>query len=342
MYGFPIEFTEENKEDEIVSILFALENIDILNTEPFTSITKDNVLSLYKIKKNNSANYQEEISFIASFFYEIKDQLKTFSVNELISVLSSPKLKLDNEYSLLLFIKEMININKEYSILLLYLKSEYLLLKEIPEFIEIIDLLDPSSIGKLWPMFREHYLYSKPSQTIFENNIRFNPIKINYNESDKWNGLFSYYQKQCNGDIISNGYVKITASSHINGDINKLINSSTDFDSKNIYDQYIQIDLLKGYLNLSAYEIQNPSCWGINLKNWKLEGLTKDNEWVLIDEKENDNSLLYDNTIHTFFVKPNCYCKSFKLTQTGPNHKGNYHIGLARIEFFGLITFYEC
>ena len=51
IYGFLIEFSEANKNDEIVSVLFSLGNNEIFNTEAFSTITKENVFSLHKIKK---------------------------------------------------------------------------------------------------------------------------------------------------------------------------------------------------------------------------------------------------------------------------------------------------
>ena len=335
MYGFPISLNDsKNNEDEILSILFSLGNIEIFNTETFKNITMENAISLFHLKKKNNADYQNEIDFISSYFYAFKEELKTFDVNDLSAILNSSNLTIENEYSLFTFIKEMIAINASYTPLLLYLKPEFIPQQYIEEFVSLIDSLDESYIKTLWPMLRNHYL---------QNNQSYLPsrhlgISIYYNESQPWDGLFSYYKKK-NGvsDIISNGYISINSTSQGSGNINSIINSMSDFDTNNSPNQTIQITF-NNYFCLKAYQILTPSSLDENLRSWIIEGLNINDEWVKLDERNDDFHLVERNQQHLFNISNNIeFCRSFRLIQTGVNHGNSNFLSLARIEFYGIL-----
>ena len=334
MYGFsiPLSDSQEN-EDEILSILFSLGNIEVFNTETFKNITKDNVKSLLRLKKNNKADYQSEIDFLANYFYEFIDDLKTLEVDDLSRILSSSNLTLESEYSLFTFIKDMISINQSYTPLLLYLKPEFIPPNALEELVSVIDTLNESYISTLWPMLRKHYIngYSKYSPS------RHLGIVIPYNESAPWNGLFAYYKNYYHSDnIVKGGQVSIKSSSHGSGNLQYIINSDDNFETSNNQNEWILINI-PHYFCLKNYRIQTTQSFNDNLRSWVIECKNEKDEWVTIDERKDDFSLVDRNQAQLFNVSSYSFYKTFRLRQTDVNHANSHFLSIGRIEFYGFL-----
>ena len=112
------------KDDELITIFILLKNKELIESME-TELTIDNLYEQITRKSKLSMNIDKEIEFGASHFEEIKQNDK-FSLSQWIAFVSSNKLKLSNEKSLLDFIMNKINDDKQYFILLKFIHCEFL------------------------------------------------------------------------------------------------------------------------------------------------------------------------------------------------------------------------
>ena len=103
--------------------------------------------------------------------------------------------------------------------------------------------------------------------------------------------------------------------------------------------QYILLEILKGYFSLSSYLIRSPDHdpyeWP-HLKNWTLYGSTNKNEWEVLDRRKTSelNGKLITKTFQCQYNCNNFY-KYFLIYQEEVGYEGTYGFGFRRLDLFG-------
>ena len=104
---------------------------------------------------------------------------------------------------------------------------------------------------------------------------------------------------------------------------------------------WICLDLLDKTLVLSAYTLRHYASWDIEaLRNWRLEGSLTGQEWALLREHENDESLNAKGKACTWTVdhdKAAC-CRPyrmFRILQTAENSNKHHYLACSGWELYG-------
>ena len=335
--GQSIPFTEQEMNHEISTVLLALGNNEILSTPPYKAIKLDNVMDMIKIKKENNALYEDELNFCALNFEELKEQLmdsNVLAISDYSMIFTSEKLRLQNEYSLLSFIKEKMDSDNEYFILLKHVKSEYLTDLQMKEFVRIVDTLEIEKIGSLWTSLRERYLNQCPSA--LENRHR--DILYAYNGHDKWNGIIAGLRKKSGGNnIVDEKIIQMEANSISQGSIKSLTDGSEDVMTSDTNNSYFIFDFFDKKVEVSSYSLKSPTNMSRYMKSWKLEGSNDKSSWAIIDEKNNLSDLTSSGREFTYRVNSSLPYRYIRIMQISPNTNNSYNFALRQIEFFGLL-----
>jgi hypothetical protein len=167
-----------------------------------TVLNKSNVISRFIQKFSRRAPFEEELTLIASHFYEL-GSIESFSVEQLEIILQNEYLKLESEDWLLHFIR---SLGSDYHILLRYIRCEFPACESMPLYVESISLGDVDSI--LWFSVCRRLLRSQP---LFISSERFPTGQIPILGS-RLDGSLRYVTNECAGNIHKKGSVVVTAS----------------------------------------------------------------------------------------------------------------------------------
>ena len=127
-------------------------------------------------------------------------------------------------------------------------------------------------------------------------------------------------------------------------EVNAVLDESPDtyFSSQGSANNYIQIRIMYGKLQLTHYEMMS---WknannGTCPESWVVEGSLDDETWFEIDRVEHDRSLLAPNSCNLFKVKTQPPAFNYiRITQLDTCHPKNKRFILSRLELFGI--YYE-
>lgn len=91
------------------------------------------------------------------------------------------------------------------------------------------------------------------------------------------------------------------------------------------------------------YSIRSRPCGSNNfhLKSWVIEGSNDQNNWIVLDYRNNIDKLNNKSAFSTFkineYYSKNDFYRFLRLRQTGPNTAGNHQLCLSSLEYFGSI-----
>lgn len=169
-------------------------------------------------------------------------------------------------------------------------------------------------------------------------------IPILYEEKGEFKGIINYLKKNSKGDIENE--ISVTSSSTF----------STSYDPRNIliyYDKakrflsednenfWICIDfkehrVIPTNYTIKTFELSQNSA---HPKSWIIEASNDNDNWDVIDERNNCPFLNGRNFIHTFIIN-NQNLKSYRyirMRQTKPNWTESIYLMISCIEFFGTL-----
>ena len=161
----------------------------------------------------------------------------------------------------------------------------------------------------------------------------------------KFNGFFKYVANTLKDTSANNQIFELTSSPEHTVDkivhsVSNLLNDTEDslFISQGQNDEYIQLKLLKGTLQLTHYSMMSSTDAnkGTCPESWIVEGSTDSETWMEIDNVQHDRSLQAQSAIQLF--KVNSICPPFKyirIKQIDTCHPKNKRFVLARLELFG-------
>lgn len=174
-------------------------------------------------------------------------------------------------------------------------------------------------------------------------------IDFDYNENNRFKGIISFIGNGNPKNLVDEGVIDIT-NSKLWGDNKRylpknVVNYEDDnlwFDSANKPNSWLCINFKEKKIKPSYYSIKSNNGGGKNnahLKNWVIEG-SKDNvNWVILDERKNEESLNDRTASNTFKIQHNFENDEFyqyiKIRQTGLNTSNGNQLYFGSIEFFG-------
>ena len=137
--------------------------------------------------------------------------------------------------------------------------------------------------------------------------------------------------------------VKMTSSESSFGDPMSVLSSTLDFwETTVLHDRWIQCEFLDGYVEVTSYSLRhcydNFVSYYQYMKGWKLEGLTLDGEWIMLDEESDTTGLQDEGKVATFTLPQRSPAvKAIKITQS--SNGGQDGMALGRFEIFGQYHF---
>lgn len=323
----------------------------------------------------DSINYPYIIDYVSSHFYLIDEkQLLQLPKSIIYSIITNKNLKLINEDQLLTFIEQVFS-KEEYeenmtdstyseeeddeniSIANFYETVNFMELStdKFNEFIESFQSNEMTQMlwHKLSACFYTNYI--KSSKKDYNNRYFVSNCNIEFdgNEINSLKGIIHKLTEESGGNVEDKGEVKVT-SSPPNG--NDLVSKNVvDFDdnqnyfqSKNEQNSWIKYDFKERKVKPTYYSIKTRPDGGKgdnHPKNWVIEGSNsgEDEDWKILDSRNNVSILDDSNVIHTFEIKNHLNddesFRFLRLRQTGPNtQNGNYYfLTLSALEYFGIL-----
>ncbi|KAK8839282.1 hypothetical protein M9Y10_032214 [Tritrichomonas musculus] len=357
---------QSNEIEFIIKVIEILGNSDleIMQDNNSNQITIDNVFSLIQEHENFSIfykkNYENEIEFISSHFYEICDshyeELKIIQYTTLMQIIEHDHLHLKNEDQLLKFINKIYIENNKYSNLYENVLFANVTSKAMTEFLSIFDYNDLTHL--LWSTLSsrlekeiitkieskiERYKTDQNQETNNDNNLNIKSFL--YKEGQELNGIFRYLKQKTGQNIHDNGTISISTNTfHSRHHPKNLV----DLDTNNCYwtgntsiNAWVCFDFKNMKVEISSYSINsdNRNPGGSQIKNWVLEVSNDEKNWTEIDEHSNYDGLNGNNIIKTFNVKPNNFSRFVRIRQTGDYYGyPNVFLVIKSIEFYGKLS----
>lgn len=371
--GYEIEINEKlSHKIRLLAIMLGNEEIykKINNIYP-DYINENNIDSciqylqcFYKVP--NSFEDDRIIQFIASHFHSI-DQLKLLSLPKcvLYSIISSEKLKIENEDSIYLFIKQAFNnindtcndkniYDDDISIMQFYELIDFSSLSQ-KNFYDFIDNFDPTLMSTfLWNRLKKcFYLTFGKIRSVSTENlpIRYSPkiITLPYNEnnSNGFDGIIHYYTNKCGGNVHDLRIIDITSTplnsySQLPKYAADLDNVKSYFCSANIRDSWLCYDFRDRKVKPTYYSIRSTRDYAKgyhHLKNWCIEGSNDNKDWKILDARNDETSLDDRSASNTFKIQSslgeNEYYRYLRIRETGANTYGQYNLIFSALEYFG-------
>jgi hypothetical protein len=291
--------------------------------------------------KENRGNCDAELEFIASHFYMFDsselEQLKSFGVNLLESILSSENLLLKDEDSLVDFIS---SLGGEFSTLYNYVHCRFLTLTGINKFISSISSEEINSC--IWGSVCRRLQYEVCDWNLHDK--RFAEMRIGEAfpfEGNEWDGILSHLAKDCDGNVHEKGIVNITASSEGSGKCWQVTNHgwSGYWYSANVPDSWICFDFIEKSVSLRYYTLKSHNGMRNWFTQWEIEGSNDGNDWESLDSR-NTRDLCGKSIAKSYQclkVDRIKYFRFIRMRQTGKTNDNEDHLILCNIEFFGIV-----
>ena len=112
------------------------------------------------------------------------------------------------------------------------------------------------------------------------------------------------------------------------------------YQTRDITNSWMCFEFKKHQIIPSNYTIRSYNSANHNhLKNWVFEGSTDNNNWIILDQQENNSFLNGSSLVHSFQISnKNLDQQSFKylrIRQTGQNWINQNYLMMNSIEFYG-------
>lgn len=325
------------------------ESIEIYTPNFNESATLDNVLEKIKMHKKYShlysSQYEQDIDFISTNFFNLtesnEETIFHLGKDTIERIISNPNLVLDSESQLLKFINQLYYNNHEYATFYEYVDFLNVSEQDIGEFISIFMIDDITT--EMWRGLscRLQKEINKNENIKFKHNHRY---LFPYVKGKEFTGIFNFFRNALKGYFNEN--IKVESSSINNSSESFVPSNCTLFESQS--NVFASNDLPNSWIsfNFGKYRII-PNCYTIrssqhkmnalHLKSWVIEGSNDNENWTILDTRQNDNFLNGNSNMATYNIN-NESCKSFyclRLRMTGPNHGNNNILYFHSIEFYG-------
>lgn len=341
------------------SIPFVTEILSKLGTEKiYTETTKkeitidnvfDRILCHERSKNFYFSNYQNEVDFLSSNFFLIKEsdeeKLESLQFDALENIFNNSNLQLETEDQLLKIVNRLYLKNPTFSKLYEYVDFINVEISTINEFISIFDMNDMTN-GTWNNLLKRFKREIKINKNDFSTRIHIikkkeeEGIEFKFNGKE-FDGIFNYLRKNSN----INEEVNIMKSSDGGGgDFFNLFvyeNQSFELCTNCSSNEWICIELKKHQVIPTYYSVKSHggSQGSYHPRSWVIEGSNDNSNWVEIDEQKNCPYLNGSHLSHSFPIKnENQQEFSFirmKLTDT--NWRSDNYLSISRFELYGYL-----
>lgn len=302
--------------------------------------------------------YNVIIDEIASHFDEI-DEKYFFDMNEILlnSILSSQKLKIENEDSLLsvllnrrkYILSNQSNDDNQHQFYIEKIEFEYLSEDGIKNFLNEIEF-DEISFD-VWSQIKKRLIL--PVQIKTNNNQRHKnqpkSVTYKYNSSNPFCGILDHLSKVSNGNIQKNNTVEITCSNLSCGQYYDIVDFQNEIGHTHVAGnpspRWLRIDFRTRKIQIDSYmiksghtneEVDNK----YYLKSWKVEISSDGNKWDSVDERTNVSELNGNYKMHVFNL--NKITDPFRfiriITDQGNWTDDSHGFSIGKIELYGNIV----
>jgi hypothetical protein len=339
--GNSINFNKYNL-DSIFSILDSFDSSSLLrlisDKFPVPQTISESIKFLQRVKlvhysSSLTEHFSKSISLLAKNLTEIPlEVFNSLSLSVLENIFSSEYLRIPNEDFLFELISHLIEIDSNrrslYHFLLFPNVSTHLLKHQFSNL--KVEDLDADLLEKIKSRL---FFDFKTEQMKHLLKRYFATIEITNHK-----GIISFLRKQ-NPNLVS-----IKASSSINpskfpAELLFTYDGST-FRTRNNSNSYIDISFPSHQVSISNYFIRSigDNCDQYSLQHWILEGSNDTSQWIRIDSRCNETSLIYNDSEHLFQCEESQLFSHIRIKQTGKNYKNSDHLVLSFIEFSGIIV----
>lgn len=323
--------------------------IDIFNKE-FEIIEDDTVFDRFNQHIKNPDLYskyinQETIYLAANFYNFIQnDELiqNKLTVDELDRILRNPKLQIESEDQLLNIIIKLYQNDVKYSPLFQHVQFRNVSKEVLADFTTIFDI--DNLTGGIWKAINIRTIYG--ALKIDDYNPRYHKKQqFNYSSYSKFDGILNYLRSKKPDNIFNE--IGISASSTYNSDEqyspkNAIFyeNSKTIFCTQHKENSWICFDFKERRIVPDYYSIRsaNLNKNAAHPKSWVIEGSSDNENWDLLDKRENNSSLNGANSISSFGLQnPNSSKYRFIRMRLSENWLGNLLLCFNNFELFGTL-----
>ena len=304
-------------------------------------VSMSNVVDRIRTKCESHIDYQSELDFIASHFFEVElAVLKCLSASDIELVLTNPLLKLESEDQLYETILSLAAENgDEFLSLLRHIEFVFLSEPKLAEFLGRIfpELLDASVWASLCECVRR-FCRSDGKFSLRKSGRYRVDFETFTTANGEFSGIVRHLRDKCDGNPHDKGLISITASSHDRNQCHQVVDYgwSDWWESKNSANSFVQFDFKSKRVCLSHYSLKSDGDGGYHLLSWVLEVSNDGSTWEAVDER-NTQDLNGKYIVKTYECskRSDSFARYVRLRQTGKNSSSSDRLELSEIEFFG-------
>lgn len=335
--GESVKFEENEILDlcKLSSVLDSPKIMDYATKEIVSQLKPETTFKIVSFLIESGINYKNMLSYIAENFSQIaKYGFSKMSKNFYLEVFNDKKFKYD-PVAFAAFLDFYLSDCAD---------EDDNLIEEIP--FDDIDLA--KALGHCTTSKAKAALNIKCSgivSRILSSFSKFEKVKtINPGFSGSTNGIFTYLTDLTGGNIVDNGTISIFVESG-----HELVHDLIDFkdgqkrhykNNNTKQSNYITFDFRNMMAKITHYTIVSCYCtdFGCEPRDWEIYTSNDGIEWELVDEVENNDTLLGKYTANTFEITSPRYAKFFQFVQL-ENHtaRGVPIMHLSGFEVFGSI-----
>lgn len=286
------------------------------------------------------------IDYASSHFDQIdKEKVRNLSPELFEGIIQSDSLRLESEDSLLeLVISKYEEDPEKFGHFFENIKFENLTEESIEKFIGVFRIDNIST--QIW---RNICCLLLPNKMKGDSFDRYNMaiVEKGYVVGKDFNGILKFLRDETGGNIHKNGTVNITDNSvYKRHDENRQPENITDpelgsYEMPSIENSMVCFDFKERRIQLNAYSVMTYSYQkgARHLKSWVVEVSNDENNWEIVDEHKDDETLNDEDASSTFRTKKSeGFYRFVRIRQTGKNWFNNYGTYIRLIEFYGKIT----
>lgn len=257
--------------------------------------------------------------------------------------MKNPKLKLESEDQLLVFVcqlyaKDSINAN-----LFEYVHFTNISKEMIKQFLDIFNINDLTM--DVWKSISTRLINNVLSMEYGSKNRYFKSVEINYNSKNKLNGILNYIRTKMPNSVFNEIDI-ISSSIYQNNEqysprnIIQYENPNVEFCTINEDESWLLIDFKDHRITPNKYVIR--SCDydkdSEHPKTWVIEGSNDDQTWDLLDEQKTNASLNGPTSINSFPLKQlNKKYRFIRMRQLENWSGDSYFLNINNFEIFGIL-----
>jgi hypothetical protein len=339
--GCEIPVTRANRQFWF-SLAEEFENPDLASHCFEGSISIDCAPEWFVVKRRLHIDYSRELEFLAAHFGELPDHtLRSLNVAMFGEVLSHPSFVVISEDYLYRIIVSQLDRGDEYFALFEHVLFTWLSGDIMDDFVDLtgryLEMMTPT----LWDRIGLRLRIRVPCPTAKMSRFRPN-FPVDGNGSLR--GIIAHLTGD-GGNVANRGIVDITSKTDYPSagyrarNLADLANDSF-FCSSGAQNEAVTFDFKSMIVRPTHYTMRS-HCYGVGSyhpKSWVLESSLDGSDWHEIDRKQDDGHLNGTHLAHTFEMAVARPARYIRITQTGPNHRGDHYFGFSALEFFGYLT----